>query len=73
MLSAVEWTERDVALYRAVTKARECLREGHSASYAAQFGCIAYEVVDNISVKRLAVAAEKACEAARVWIKENVK
>lgn len=74
MLSAVEWTERDVALYRAVTEVRDMIRSGGiTPSDAAAIACDNYAVSDQTRVRRLAVSAEQACAAARVWIRENVK
>ena len=73
MLSAVEWTERDVVLYRAVAKARELIRDGVDPSDAAPIACDEYGTNYFIKVRDLAVAAEKACAAAREWIRENVK
>ena len=73
MLSAVEWTERDVALYRAVTEARRRMKRGDRPSDAAAIACDDYAVSDQAKVRRLAVSAEQACAPARVWIKENVK
>lgn len=67
------WTERDVALYRAVTEARRRMKRGDSPSDAAAIACDDYAVSDQAKVRRLAVSAEKACDDARAWIKENVK
>ena len=73
MLSAVEWTERDVALYWAVTETRERIRRGILPSDAAAIACGEYGVSDQAKVRQLAVSAEQACAAARVWLQENVK
>ena len=67
------WTERDVALYRAVTKARGLIRAGMFPTAAAGIACAEGLADERERVKHLAVSAENACEDARVWIRENVK
>lgn len=61
----------EVTLYRAVTKARELIAAGAKPANAAEIACEMFGIGQAPRVKRLAVSAIKACEAARQWLLEN--